>query len=87
MRIVIGANNLAFDRASVRVKAGAQVTAVFNNIDDGVEHNLSFGAPGLAHGDTCKGPCSTTQTFTAPGPGRYFFLCTLHPMSGDFIVE
>jgi len=41
----------------------------------------------LAHGDTCAGPCTATQTFTAPAPGRYQFFCTIHSMLGDFIVD
>jgi plastocyanin len=57
------------------------------NNDTGVEHNLTFSVPGLAHGETCTGPCSRTQTFTAPAAGSYFFLCTIHDMSGTFIVD
>jgi plastocyanin len=64
------------------------VTAVLRNNDAGIDHNLSFSAPGLDHGDTCTGPCTTTQTFTAPAPGRYDFFCTIHStMVGAFIVD
>jgi plastocyanin len=72
----------------VHARAGAQVTAVLRNQDAGVTHNLSFSVPGLAHGETCAGPCSTTQTFTAPAAGRYDFFCTIHSqMQGAFIVD
>lgn len=81
------ARNLEFDRAEIRVKAGTRVTANMNNQDEGVEHNLAFGLPGLGH-PTCSGPCSTTQTFTASPAGTYSFLCTIHAtMFGNFIVE
>ena len=81
------AANLAFDRTSVSAPAGATVTAIMQNDDAGIEHNLTFSVPGLAHGETCNGPCSRTQTFTAPAAGSYFFLCTIHDMSGTFTVE
>ena len=81
------AANLAFDRTSARVPAGATVTAVLQNDETGVEHNLAFSLPGLAHGDTCLGPCTRTQVFKAEPAGSYFFLCTLHDMSGVFIID
>ena len=87
MTLRFRAADLAFDRESVRAPAGAAVTAILQNDDTGVEHNLTFSVPGLGHGDTCAGPCSRTQTFTAPAAGSYFFLCTIHDMSGAFIVE
>ena len=83
----IRAANLAFDTSTVRVPNGATVTATLQNDDPGAEHNLTFSLAGLDHGETCKGPCTRTQTFTASGPGSYYFLCTLHDMVGTFIVE
>jgi plastocyanin len=62
------------------------VTAVLQNADDGVEHNLTFSLPGLGHGSTCKGPCTASQTFVATTAGSYYFLCTLHDMVGTFVV-
>lgn len=85
--LTIRAANLAFDKSIVRVPAGATVTATLQNDDAGVEHNLAFGLPGLAHGETCTGPCTKTQTFTASTSGSYFFLCTIHDMAGTFVVE
>jgi plastocyanin len=82
------AQNVSFDKTEVRARAGAQVTAVLINKDGTVEHNLTFSAPGLPHGETCTGPCMATQTFTAPAPGRYNFFCNIHSsMIGDFIVD
>jgi plastocyanin len=83
----VHARNEAFDKAELRARAGAQVTAVLINEDSGVDHNLSFTVTGLDHGDTCAGPCTATQTFTAPAAGSYQFFCTIHPMVGAFIVD
>jgi len=81
------AKDLKFDRTSVTVPRGATVTATLQNDDTGVEHNLTFSLPGLPHGETCAGPCTRTQTFQAPAAGSYFFLCTIHDMSGAFVVQ
>lgn len=85
--LTVRAASLAFDVSTIRVPDGATVTATLQNDDPGVEHNLSFSLPGLAHGETCAGPCNRAQTFTASGAGSYYFLCTLHDMVGAFIVE
>lgn len=85
--LTVRAANLAFDVSTIRVRDGTTVTATLQNDDPGVEHNLSFSLAGLPHGETCAGPCSRTQTFTASGAGSYYFLCTLHDMVGTFIVE
>ncbi|MEP6870955.1 MAG: cupredoxin domain-containing protein [Anaerolineaceae bacterium] len=85
--MTVTAENLAFDRSSIRVKAGTTVTAFFVNKDAGVDHNLTFSLPGLGH-PTCLGPCTTTQTFTPAAPGTFAFFCTLHAeMFGEFIVD
>ena len=85
--MTVTADNLAFDRSVIRVKAGTTLTANFVNKDAGVDHNLTFSLPGLGH-PTCSGPCTTSQTFTPTKPGTESFFCTIHPeMFGDFIVE
>ena len=85
--MTVTADNLAFDRSVIRVKAGTRLTANFVNKETGVDHNLTFSLPGLGH-PTCLGPCTTTQTFTPASPGNFSFFCTLHgSMFGDFIVE
>ena len=85
--ITVRARDLAFAEASIRVSSGARVTATLVNEDAGVEHNLTFSLPGLPHGDTCAGPCTATQVFTAGPPGTYYFLCTIHSMFGQFVVD
>jgi plastocyanin len=84
----VTAQSISYDKSELHVRAGAQVTAVFTNLDATVSHNLSFNVPGLPEGETCTGPCTVTRTFTAPAPGRYNFFCTIHSnMIGDFIVD
>ena len=70
------------------MKAGATVTVTMQNEDSGVDHNLAFSLPGQGLGETCTGPCTATQTFTANPAGSYFFFCSIHPeMFGTFIVD
>ena len=87
VNLTIRAANLAFDQSVVHVPTGAVVTATLRNDDVGVQHNLTFSLPGLGHGETCTGPCTATQTFTPVTAGSYFFLCTLHDMTGTLVVD
>ncbi|MDN7023320.1 hypothetical protein FGU65_00130 [Methanoculleus sp. FWC-SCC1] len=89
------AENSAFDKNTITVPAGAEVTVNFDNRDAGIQHNLAVYETDAAQssifvGDTITGPALTTYTFTAPErPGTYFFRCDVHPttMTGDFIVQ
>jgi glucose dehydrogenase/plastocyanin len=89
------AQNIAFDKDTITVSAGAQVTVNFNNMDSGIPHNFAVYTDNSANqvifkGDIITGPATTTYTFTAPTtPGTYFFRCDIHPatMNGQFIVQ
>ena len=90
----IAADNLAFDTGTITVPAGAEVTMVFDNRDEGVPHNVAvYDSPLRAEqifvGEVIDGPAEITYTFTAPSePGTYYFQCDIHPdMNGEFIVE
>ncbi len=92
--ISLAAQNLAFDKTTITVPAGAAVTINFKN-NDSVPHNFSLftdaGAnpPALFQGQIVSGSGSATYTFTAPTtPGTYFFRCDVHPtiMTGSFVV-
>jgi plastocyanin len=92
--INISAQNVAFDQSAITVKAGAQVTMVFNN-QDSMPHNVAIytdksASQVIYKGEVFSGPATKTYTFTAPSAtGNYFFRCDVHPgkMTGQFIVE
>jgi plastocyanin len=89
------AKNMAFDRSSLNVPAGAEVTITFNNQDSGISHNFavytdSTASKSIFVGKVITGVASITYTFTAPStPETYFFRCDIHPsiMTGSFIVD
>jgi plastocyanin len=91
--INLTAQGMAFDRKTISVSAGADVTVIFENKDK-VPHNLAVytdksAAKGIFVGEVITGPKTITYRFTAPtNPGTYFFRCDVHPatMIGDFIV-
>jgi plastocyanin len=88
---------IKFDKDTITVKAGSQVTLKFTNSDTGTPHNwaaytdstASTLIPG-AKTEVCTGPCEEQITFTAPDqPGDYFFRCDVHPtaMTGTLVVQ
>jgi plastocyanin len=89
------AKNIAFDKSSITVPAGADVTVHFDNQDNGIPHNFSVYDSSAAQnavfrGQIIKGPKKITYTFTAPEKaGTYFFRCDVHPtiMTGTFTVQ
>ncbi len=91
----LSAQNLAFDKSTITVPAGASVTINFNNKDSAIPHNFSLykdssATTALYTGQVITGPATVTYTFTAPTtPGTYFFRCDIHPttMTGSFIVQ
>ena len=88
---------MKFDKDTITVKAGSQVTLKFTNNDTGVPHNWSAYTDSTASTaiagaktTTCTGPCEEQITFTAPSqPGNYFFRCDVHPsvMKGTLVVQ
>ena len=74
--VALTAQGLAFDKSSITVPAGAQVTVTFNNMDAGVPHNFAVytdasASTAIFTGPVVTGPTTTTYTFTAPStPGR-----------------
>jgi plastocyanin len=93
--IYLMAKNIAFNRSTITVPAGAQITIHFDNEDSGIPHNFalyksSSSTTAIFKGEIITGVSSTTYTFTAPTtPGTYWFRCDVHPnqMNGDFIVQ
>lgn len=82
----ITAQALKFSPTTIAVSAGATVTITLNNQDNFVPHDIAV--TGLGKSASCSGPCTTSVTFTAPGPGSYGFICTIHPyMTGTLVVQ
>ncbi len=87
------AQNMAFDKRTITVPAGAAVTINFDNKDN-IPHNFALYTNSSASTKVFVGTIitstKTTYTFTAPStPGNYFFRCDVHPttMTGTFVVE
>ncbi len=87
------AQNMAFDKNTITVSAGALVTINFDNRDS-VSHNFALYTNSNASTSIFVGQIigrgTITYTFTAPTtPGNYFFRCDVHPtiMTGTFVVQ
>lgn len=78
-----------FVPGEITVPAGATVRLTFVNESETVPHNLTSGDPINAATATTVAPGEEeTIEFTAPEPGEYTFVCTLHPgMEGTLVVE
>jgi plastocyanin len=88
------ARNMAFDKTTITVPAGASVTMNFEN-KDSAPHNFALytnsgASQSIFVGQVITGPKAITYTFNAPTvPGSYFFRCDVHPiaMTGSFIIN
>jgi cytochrome c oxidase subunit II len=93
--IDLTAQNMAFDKKTITVPAGTQITINFNNKDNNTPHNFSVYTDASAGtaifvGTIITGPSTTNYKFTSPAkPGNYFFRCDVHPttMTGTLIVQ
>lgn len=93
--VYLMAKNIAFNKSTITVPAGATVKVHFDNEDQGVPHNFavytnSQATDKIFSGTIITGVAQTTYTFTAPSnPGNYFFRCDVHPtvMTGTFVVS
>ncbi|MDP3879001.1 MAG: DUF4399 domain-containing protein, partial [Dehalococcoidales bacterium] len=91
--INLNAQYTAFDKGTISVPAGANVTIVFNN-QEIIPHSFSLYQDSTATspifvGETIVGPRTVSYQFIAPStPGTYFFRCDVHPtfMTGSLIV-
>lgn len=89
------AQNIAFDKSTITVPAGAEVMVNFDNKDNGVPHNFAVYTDASATkaifvGQIISGPKTITYSFVAPTtPGKYFFRCDAHPttMTGTLVVK
>ena len=81
--LVISANNLKFDQDRLETQQ-RNVTVEFDNIDEGVPHNIHFkkgakaSGESVAKSDVESGPATQIITFDAE-PGQYYYQCDVHP--------
>lgn len=87
--------NFAFNRSTIIVPAGSEVTIRFDNEDSGAAHNFAlYDTPSkgttIFKGKLLAGVARTEYSFTAPAvPGTYHFQSDRHSsqMYGQFIVK
>jgi plastocyanin len=79
---------LLFEPTEASAPGGGEISIAFENRST-VPHNLTFNDPiNAATATIVPAGASETITFTAPEPGDYDFVCTLHPgMDGVLTVE
>ena len=97
----LSAKNMAFNKTTISVPAGATVKVNFQNQEasgssqvTGIAHNFAVydsanATTKIYSGEIITGGQNITYMFTAPEkPGIYFFRCDVHPaiMKGTFIV-
>lgn len=88
----LAAENLAFDRSSLRLTAGAVVALTLDNRDPGILHNVAIYPAGAGdpvfRGETFTGIQTKTYLLGPIAAGSYRFVCDVHPtMSGTVTVE
>jgi plastocyanin len=87
------AESNGFNKSTLRVRAGAEVSITFENKDN-TTHNFAVyrtaeSTQVIFKGEALSGPGTVTYRFTAPEePGSYYFQCDFHPltMNGSFVV-
>jgi plastocyanin len=71
-----------FDPSTITVHPGA-VHLVLVNDGSGKPHDWTLLGLPAAHTTLIGGGVSTSVTFTAPAPGKYTFVCTVHQKQGQ----
>lgn len=91
-RAEIGADELAFDAATITAPADQPFTVAFTNME-GVPHNFSVyleeGGDLVAKGDIINEGETDEVEVEGLAAGEYFFVCDLHSgeMTGTLVVE
>lgn len=79
---VTAGNTYRFDPSTITVHPGPVKVTLVNN-GSGAPHDWTLlGLPGAATTEIGSNT-STSVTFTAPAPGRYEFICTIHQKQGQ----
>jgi len=81
---VVAIQNFAFSPATITIKAGSTVTWTNRDEDPHTVTALSGGMSGPFHSPVLNTGQSYRYTFTAPG--RFDYLCTIHPFMTATVV-
>jgi plastocyanin len=78
----------AQDNPVLRLRAGQRVEIVLRGADSGMKHDFAIPQLSLQTAPVALEE-TTVLRFTAPAPGTYRYLCTMHPkiMRGEIVVE
>jgi plastocyanin len=85
------AENIAFTKDTITLKANAEVELRFDNNDRNVQHNFTIlgqdPSRPVFRGEIVTGVATVTYRFHAPGPGEYKFQCDVHPAQMNGTVK
>ncbi len=89
--LVVTAEAMEFDTATITLAAGEETTIFFRNLD-GQPHNVAIYTDDSASEPLWVGETITDDAITETIPpleaGEYFFRCDVHPeMAGTVVVE
>lgn len=71
-----------FDPSTITVHPG-KVRIVLQNVGKGAPHNWSLQGFAAAFVPLAQAGATREATFTAPAPGRYTYVCTIHVKQGQ----
>jgi plastocyanin len=79
---VTAGSTYRFDPSTISVHPG-QVKVILENVGSGAPHDWSLLALPGAQTSQIGAGASASVTFTAPSPGTYTFVCTIHEKQGQ----
>ncbi len=91
--LALRAKGIAFSTLSLEVPANAPFAIRFAN-DDPVPHDVDIraadGTTTVVHQENVAGGSATIYEYPSLAPGRYLFICSVHPipaMTGTLVVK